>query len=80
MLVTLSGEPRQLGDIQQTLAALLLVDPVDHLKEHLLIVQHIAQAIGAQEQIASLFQLLPVEVTQYGGLCAHGPVMRFLPG
>ena len=56
------GGTPQLGDIQQTLAALLLVDPVDHLEEHLLIGHLVGQAVRAQEDAFLLPQLADEDV------------------
>ena len=61
-----------LGDAQKALAAASLVHTVDNLKQNLLIVQHIAQAVGAEQKIIALFRILMVQVAQNDGFRADG--------
>ena len=68
-----------LGDAQKALAAAGLVHTVDDLKQNLLIVQHIAQAVGAEQEIIALFRILMVQVAQNDGFPEKSSVAKQPP-
>ena len=68
------------GDIQQAAAAGARLSPMDHLVQDLLLRDHIAQPVAAQQQEVSRFQLLPEQIGPQLRVGAQARVIRFLWG
>ena len=69
-----------LGDFQQTLAALALFFAVNHLEEDFLLINNIAQTVGAKQQTVIFFNFLVEYITSDHRLGADGTGDEILAG